>query len=168
MFVKALTGFSKGVIRGRHEKILAARGAGGADSVQPSAPIAIPGFSTPIPQATETSIPPPQLPQSHATPHSHPDPCSPHSTVKRIILNGDYDHAREEFRIALKERQTTKLAPHRYGVLHVLNTRTKITPVLGYPFALLVSLYPNSSQTPGLTFFSVRLMTLWTGIRRGG
>jgi soluble lytic murein transglycosylase len=116
-------------------------------------PINIPGLPTSIPQATETPVftPTPQ-PSPTSPPTPTPVPAVRIDTGENDLLNGDYDRAREEFRIALEgATDDNTRAASLWGTARVEYEDENYAGALE-PLRLLVNLYPNSQQTPWAYF----------------
>jgi len=111
------------------------------------APIALPGLSTPIPLATETQAPTPTpVPSPTPLPTPTPIPAVRIDEGVTALFNGDYDHAREEFRIALEEATDNDTrAAALWGSGRVEYEDENYAAALE-PLRLLVSLYPNANQ----------------------
>jgi soluble lytic murein transglycosylase len=111
-------------------------------------PIALPGLPTPIPQATETPAPTPTpVPSPTPLPTPTPFPAVRIDAGETALFNGDYDHAREEFRIALVgATDDDTRAAALWGTARVEFEDENYAAALE-PLRLLVSLYPNAHQT---------------------
>jgi soluble lytic murein transglycosylase len=116
-------------------------------------PISVPGLSTPLPQASETPIhTPTPVPSPTPLPTPTPIPAVRINTGEAFILSGDFDRAREEFRIALEGAPDDETrAASLWGSARVEYGDGNYAGALDI-LRLLVDLYPNSSQTPWAHF----------------
>jgi soluble lytic murein transglycosylase len=116
-------------------------------------PINLPGLPTSIPQATETPIftPTPE-PSPTLPPTPTPIPAVRIETGDDSLLNGDYDRAREDFRIALEgAADDDTRAAALWGSARVDYEDENYAGALDL-LRLLVGLYPNAHQTPWAYF----------------
>jgi soluble lytic murein transglycosylase len=110
-------------------------------------PIDLPGLPTFIPQSTETPAPTPTpLPSPTPLPTPTPIPAVRIDAGESAIFNGDFDHAREEFRIALEGATDDETrAAALWGTARVEFEDENYAAALD-PLRLLVSLYPNAHE----------------------
>jgi soluble lytic murein transglycosylase len=116
-------------------------------------PITVPGISTLLPQSTGTPAePPPPLPSPTSLPTPTPVPAVRIHTGEAFLLNGDFNRAREEFRIALEGAPDDETrAAALWGSARVEYENGNFAGALDI-LRLLVGLYPGSHQTPWAYF----------------
>ena len=110
-------------------------------------PVTVPGLSTLIPQATDTPAETPTpLPSPTPPPTPTPVPAVRIHTGDANLLNGDFDRAREEFRIALEGAPDDETrAAALWGSARVEYEDGNFAGALDI-LRLLVGLYPSSHQ----------------------
>lgn len=110
-------------------------------------PVNVPGLSTLIPQATDTPAETPTpLPSPTPPPTPTPVPAVRIHTGEANLLNGDFDRAREEFRIALEGAPDDETrAAALWGSARVEYEDGNFAGALDI-LRLLVGLYPSSHQ----------------------
>ncbi len=116
-------------------------------------PVSLPGLPTFMPQATNTPIftPTPE-PSPTPPPTPTPIPAVRIHTGDSMLLNGDFDRAREEFRIALEGAQDDDTrAAALWGSGRVEYEDGNYAGALDI-LRLLVGLYPGAHQTPWAHF----------------
>ncbi len=113
----------------------------------------MPGISTLIPQSTETPADTPTpLPSPTPLPTPTPVPAVRIHTGEAYLLNGDFDRAREEFRIALDGALDDETrAAALWGSARVEYEDGNFAGALDI-LRLLVGLYPSSVQAPWAYF----------------
>jgi soluble lytic murein transglycosylase len=116
-------------------------------------PITVPGLSTLIPRSTETPAETPTpLPSPTPLPTPTPVPAVRIQTGESYLLNGDFDRAREEYRIALEGATDDETrAASLWGSARVEYEDGNFAGALDI-LRLLVGLYPGSNQTPWAYF----------------
>ena len=116
-------------------------------------PITVPGLATLIPQATETPVDTPTpLPSPTPLPTPTPLPAVRIHTGEAYLLNGDFDRAREEFRIALEGAPDDETrAAALWGSARVEYEDGNFAGALDV-LRLMVGLYPSSFQSPWAYF----------------
>jgi len=111
-------------------------------------PINLPGLPTSTPKATETPAPTPTpVPSPTPLPTPTPHPAVRIGAGETALFNGDYDRAREEFRIALQEATDDETrAAALWGTGRVEYEDENYAAALE-PLRTLVSQFPNAPQT---------------------
>jgi peptidoglycan lytic transglycosylase len=116
-------------------------------------PINLPGLPTSVPPATETPVfTPTPLPSPTPPPTPTPVPAVRIDAGEKDLLNGDFDRARDEFRIALEGASDDNTrAAALWGTGRVEYQDENYAGALE-PLRLLVELYPNAQQAPWAYF----------------